>query len=196
MNPVEQFLAAYGLLALVPLAAVEGDLSLLLAGALSHRGVLWLPAVIGVGALGTLMGDLGWFFLGRRLRDSVRQSAVYRRVGPRIEQLADRLGVWQLITARFIWGTRNASMFFWGQQGLPVTRFLLVDGLSCLLGATVFGTAGYVVGQGAFTLLGHIRQLEHWLLIIVVLAIVVSFGIHRLMRRGVRDQGSKDATVT
>lgn len=190
MNVVEQFLSTYGLLALVPLAAFEGDLSLIVVGALAHRGLLWLPSAIVAGAVGSLIGDTAWFFLGRRLRDSVRDSRLYQRVGPRIERLADRIGIWQLIAARFIWGTRNASMFFWGQHGLPLHRFLLVDALSCLIGATTFGVMGYLVGQGALALLGHMRRLEHWLLIILLFGIVVTFIIHRLTRRTVHDEPS------
>jgi membrane protein DedA with SNARE-associated domain len=187
MNAVEHFLSTYGLFALVPFAAVEGDLSLIVAGALAHRGLLWLPSAILAGAIGNLLGDTAWFFLGRRLRDSVRGSRLYQRVGPRIEHLADRMGIWQLIVARFIWGTRNASMFFWGQRGLPLHRFLLVDALSCLIGATTFGMLGYLVGQGARVMLGHVRQLEHWLLVILLLGIVVTFIVHRLTRRTVHD---------
>lgn len=187
MNSLAEFLARYGLIALVPLAALESDLSMIVAGALSHRGILWLPWGILAGTVGSMLGDLAWFMLGRRLRSSVRASAVYQRVGPRIEALANRLGLWQLIAARFIWGTRSASMFFWGQHGLSLLRFLLVDAAAALTAAIIFGVAGYVVGQGAFALLGHIKRLEHWLLVILVLGIGVTFVIHRLTRRGVHD---------
>jgi membrane protein DedA with SNARE-associated domain len=187
MNPLEQFLAHYGLTALVLLAAVEGDLSLIVAGALAHLGIFWLPTVILAGAGGTLLGDCAWFFLGRRLRTSVRESQLYRRVGPRIEGLAERLGVWQLLAARFIWGTRNASMFFWGQHGLPFGRFLMIDALGAVIGASLFTVAGYFVGQGAVALLGHIKRLEHWLLIILAGGIVVTWIISRLTRRTVQD---------
>lgn len=187
MNPLQQFLAHYGLTALFLLAVVEGDLSLILAGALAHLGVFWLPYVMLFGAAGNLAGDCIWFFLGRRLRDSVRQSQLYQRVGTRIESLADRIGVWQLIAARFIWGTRSASMFFWGQHGLSFGRFLLVDALGCVIGGSIFGITGYFVGQGAVVLLGHIKRLEHLLLIILVVGIVVTWIISRLTRKGVHD---------
>jgi membrane protein DedA with SNARE-associated domain len=187
MNSLSDFLTHYGLIALVPLAAVESDLSMIIAGALSHRGILWLPWGILAGSVGSMIGDLAWFFLGRRLRSSVQGTPLYQRVGPRIEALANRIGLWQLFAARFIWGTRTASMFFWGQHGLSLGRFLLVDVAASLTGATIFGIAGYVVGQGAFALLGHIKRLEHWLLVIAVLGIVVTFIISRLTRRGVHD---------
>jgi membrane protein DedA with SNARE-associated domain len=172
MHSLSEFLVHYGLFALVPFAAVESDLSMIIAGALSHRGILWLPWAIVAGAAGSIAGDACWFFLGRRLRARVKDS---------------RLGLWQLFAARFIWGTRSASMFFWGQHGLAVGRFLLVDALAALTGAAIFGVAGYVVGQGAFALLGHIKRLEHWLLVILVGGIVVTWVISRVTRKGVHD---------
>lgn len=187
MNSLADFLTHYGLIALVPLAALESDLSMIIAGALSHRGIIWLPWGILAGTAGSMIGDLAWFFLGRRLRPSLRASALYQRVGPRIEALANRIGLWQLFVARFIWGTRSASMFFWGQHGLSLGRFLLVDLAAAVTGSAIFGIAGYVVGQGAFALLGHIKRLEQWLLIILILGIVVTFIISRLTRKGVHD---------
>lgn len=187
MNLLEQFLAHYGLTALVLLTTVEGDLSLIVSGALAHLGLFSLPAVILAGTAGTLLSDCAWFFLGRRLRASVRQTRLYQRVGLRIEGLANRIGVWQLLAARFIWGTRNASMFFWGQHGLSFGRFLMVDALGALIGATIFTIAGYFVGQGAVALLGHIKRLEHWLLVILVGGIVVTWIISRLTRKSVHD---------
>ncbi|HWA15798.1 MAG TPA: DedA family protein [Gemmatimonadales bacterium] len=192
MNSLSDFLARYGLIALVPLAAVESDLSMILAGALSHRGLLWLPAGIVAGTLGSIIGDTAWFLFGRRLRSSVQASAVYQKVGPRIEALANRLGLWQLFVARFIWGTRSASMFFWGQHGLSFPRFLLVDAAAALIGAVTFGVSGYVVGQGAFALLGHIKRLEHWLVVILLLGIVVTFSISRLTRSSVHDSNGRE----
>lgn len=188
MTSLEQFLAHYGLTALFFLTAVEGDLSLIFAGALAHLEVLTLPGVIAAGVCGTLLGDTAWFFLGRRLRVPVRESRAYQVVGPRIERLAERMGAWQLIAARFIWGTRNASMFFWGQHGLSFIRFLLIDALGCLIGATLFSVAGYVVGQGAVAMLGHIKRIEHWLLISLVGGAIIVWVVNRLTRKSVHDE--------
>ncbi len=185
MTSLEQFLAHYGLTALFFLTAIEGDLSLIFAGALAHLKVLGLPGVIVAGASGTLMGDTAWFFLGRRLRKSVHQTRAWQAVGPRIERMADRLGAWQLLAARFIWGTRNASMFFWGQHGLSFGRFLWIDAIGCAVGATGFSVAGYLVGQGAVALLGHVKRLEHWLLISLVGGAIVVWVVSRLARRRV-----------
>ena len=103
---ITDFLTRYGVFALFALATVEGDVSLVVGGVLAHRGLMSLPQVMVAGALGNLLGDLGWFAVGRHLRERIRNSRLYQRVGPRIEALAKRLGAWQLLAARVVYGTR------------------------------------------------------------------------------------------
>ena len=59
--------------------------------------------------------------------------------------------------------------------------------MAALSGAAIFGAAGYVVGQGAFVLLGHIRRLEQWLVVILIGGIGLTWIISRLTRRSVHD---------
>jgi membrane protein DedA with SNARE-associated domain len=182
------FLARYGAVALFLLATVEGDVSLVVGGVLAHRGLLGLPEVMMAGALGNLTGDLGWFAMGRHLRERIRTSGLYRKVGPRIEALAERLGGWQLLAARVVYGTRNASMLFWGQHGMPLGRFLLIDLLGCSLAAGLFATAGYLLGHGTTAIAGELKHVELLLLIAVVVGGLLAAGVTRLVRRRVGDR--------
>jgi membrane protein DedA with SNARE-associated domain len=142
-----------------------------------------LPAVIVAGAAGNLLGDTIWFGAGRRFRGKIRTTGIYQAVGPRIERLAARLGPWQMLAARVVWGTRSASMVFWGQHGLPAGRFLLIDAIGCILAATGFALLGYAVGQGAEAVMGEVRRVEHWLLIALVVGGLVVWAISRFVRR-------------
>ena len=63
------------------------------------------------------MGDSAWYGLGR-LRGPRFRGKVLPRVGPTIERLAQQLGPWELVAARFVYGTKAASMVFWGLHGL------------------------------------------------------------------------------
>jgi len=183
MGTLESFLAHYGLAALFLIATVEGDVSLLVAGVMAHLGLLPLTGTILAGAAGNLAGDTVWFLLGRRHSERIRQSRFYWAVGHRIESLARRLGPWQLLAARVVYGTRNASMVFWGQYGLSLLRFLAFDLLGCLTAATGFVLLGYLVGHGTAALAGELRRIEHWLLLAVVAAVAIVAGISRLTRR-------------
>ena len=72
--------------------------------------------------LGSLLGDLAWYGLGRPAGRRFRAGRLYQRVGPRIEILARRLRGAQLLAARFVYGTKAASMVFWGLHGMPLPR--------------------------------------------------------------------------
>jgi membrane-associated protein len=186
-TPLEQLLAQYGLVALVLVATVEGDLSLLVAGVLVHVGLFPLFGAILAGALGNLLGDSVWFGLGRRLGPVIRATRFYRSLGPRVERLARRIGAWEILAARVVWGTRNASMFFWGQHGLPLGRFLWLDALGCVVASSGFVLIGYGVGQGTTALLGQVRRLEHWLAVAVLVGVVIVWGLGRFVRHELED---------
>ncbi len=83
-----------------------------------------------------------------------------------------------------MWGTKNASMLFWGLQGLSFGRFALVDALGCLLGASFFVGLGYLVGDGAEALLGKIKRFELLLLAALATGVIVLLAIRALVRRG------------
>jgi membrane protein DedA with SNARE-associated domain len=187
VSPLEGFLSQYGLLALFLLAAVEGDVSLLVAGVLTHLGVLSLPGAILAGAAGNLVGDIVWFILGRTYRERIRSSRLYSAVGGRIERLAGKLGPWQLLAARVVYGTRNASMVFWGQLHLAWARFLLIDAIGCLLVATGFTLLGSLMGHGTTALAGEVKRIEHWLLIAVIGGVAIVGAVSRLTRRRLGD---------
>lgn len=180
---MDAFLTRYGLLALMALATVEGDVSLVVGGVLAHLGVFSLPGAMLAGALGNLLGDSMWFWLGRHHAGRIRQSRVYRSVGPRIEALARRLGPAQLLAARVVYGTRNASMVFWGQYGLSPLRFLGINALGCGLAAVGFVSLGFGLGRGTAVVTAEVKRLEHWLALAVVLGGLLVAAISRATGR-------------
>jgi membrane protein DedA with SNARE-associated domain len=187
VSGLEPFLSHYGLLSLFFIAMVEGDVSLLVAGVLTHVGILPLSGAIVAGALGNLAGDCFWFAVGHRHSERIRASRIYRAVGPRVERLAGKLGPSQLLAARVVYGTRNVSMLFWGQMRLPTLRFLLLDALGCALAATAFTLLGHAVGQSTEALVGAVRRIEHWLLVAVLAGCVLVWGVTRLVRHKLGD---------
>lgn len=175
---LESLVLRYGLAAVFLGSAVEGDFTLILAGVAAHLGYFPLPLAIAAGAIGSLLGDLAWYALGRNHGPRFRAGRLYRRVGGRIEALARRLGPWQLLAARFVYGTKAASMVFWGLHELPLARFLMVDGIATVVGSTVFTGLGYVVSGSATLLLGRVRRVQLWLLGVLLVAALLVFLIN------------------
>ena len=176
---LHELLIRHGLLAVFLGSALEGDFTLILAGIVAHLGIFPFPLAVAAGALGSLMGDTAWYSLGRFRGPRFREGKLYRRVGPTIDRLARQLGPWELLAARFVYGTKAASMVFWGLHGLRLPRFLLIDALGCALGSLIFTGLGYLVSGSAMALLGKVRRFELWLLGALVVGVVIVYIIHR-----------------
>jgi membrane protein DedA with SNARE-associated domain len=174
----EHLILRYGLAAVFVGAAVEGDLTLILAGVAAHLGYFSFPTALAASVLGGFLGDLAWYALGRVRGPQFRAGRLYRRVGHRIEILARRLGAAELIASRFVYGTKAASMVFWGLHGMSLPRFLVVDAIGCVLGSLVFTGLGYAVSGSATVLLGRVRRVERWLLGAVLVGALLVFVIH------------------
>jgi membrane protein DedA with SNARE-associated domain len=179
---LEQILIDHGPAAVVLGAIVEGDFTLILSGVVAHLGIFPFPVAIAAGAAGSFLGDCGWFWLGRLRGPRFREGGLYRRVGRRIEDLSRRFGIWQLLLARFVYGTKNASMVFWGLHGLSFGRFVAVDALGCVLGSVLFAGLGYLVSGSAEVLVGRVRRFEFWLLGAVVAAVLIVYLVNRATR--------------
>ena len=180
---LQQLLIRYGLIAVLVGSALEGDFTLLFAGVVARLGIFAFPLAVAAGALGSLVGDTAWYSLGRFRGPRFREGRFYRRVGPTVERLARQLGPWQLVAARFVYGTKSASMIFWGLHGLSFRRFLLIDSVGCLLGSLVFTSLGYLLSGSATLLLGRVRRVQFWLLGAVLAGAVLVLIIHLTAKR-------------
>ena len=194
---IEHLVLRYGLLAVLLGSAVEGDFTLILAGVGAHLGYFPFPLAIAAGALGSFAGDLAWYTLGRLRGPRFRAGRLYRRMGHRIESLARRLGPAQLLAARFVYGTKAASMVFWGLHGLSLGRFAIVDGIAAVIGSAVFIGLGYLVSGSATLLLGKVRRVQLWLLgalaVGVILVIIINWTAKKELHIEDDEAGDEEA---
>ena len=189
---LRQLLINHGLVAVLLGSALEGDFTLILAGVVAHLGIFAFPLAVAAGAAGSLIGDSAWYTLGRMRGPRFREGKLYRRVGPTVERLAKRMGPWELLAARFVYGTMAASLLFWGLHGLSLPRFLLIDTLGCVLGSLVFTTLGYLVSGSATALMGHVKRFELWLLGAFLVGVVIVVIIDRTAKHELHlDEGEE-----
>ncbi len=180
---MEDLLIRYGLLAVLLGAALEGDVTMLFAGVLAHLGYIDFPAAVAVGCIGALASDSAVFFAARRGGAWVRDTRAYKRALPIIERVVRRTGSWELVLARFVFGTRAASMIFWGLRGLAWPRFIAMDALGCAAWALAMATLGYTFSGSAAMITGEVKKVEWWLAIALLVAVVAVILAHRLPRR-------------
>jgi membrane protein DedA with SNARE-associated domain len=179
---VQDFLVHFGPIAVFVATAVEGDLGLIVGGVAAHLGLVHPLVVVVLGALGGFCGDAVWFAIGWRSADAIRRSAAWRRVGPTVERLVARFGPRQILLARPVWGTRVATMLFWGTERLSPARFVALDLPACTVWAVLLVSLGYYSSASAEALLGKVRRAEEWLAVAVLVAVGAALCGHLLVR--------------
>ena len=180
---MEDIIIRFGLIAIFVGASIEGDVTLVLSGVTAHLRLLDLRLAMGVGAAGCFTGDFIWYIIGRWGSGAIQHSRVYRVVGPAVERVARRLGPWQILAARFVYGTRVATMLFWGVHRLSFGRFVLTDLAGCAAWAALLGTLGYAASSGATVVLGEVKRVEVWILSAVLVSVIVLSAVRFLYKR-------------
>lgn len=185
---MEHFLAQYGPLAVYFGAATEGDGTATLAGALAHLGYFPFSAALAAAWAGALTLDWLLFGVGRRFSGSIRNSRLYGHAGPTVERLAARVGMSEVLFARFILGARMPSMVFWGSQSVSFWRFAVFDLIGCGAWAAALVGFGYLGSAGVGHLFGEVQRSERHLMAVVGIAVstAVFFAlVGRWVRRDV-----------
>lgn len=134
-----------------------GALFLLAAGAIAGLGTGSLGAFLASGVVATLLADLLWYAIGRRRRDSVRSlvewlspdpDGLARRVYRTFGERAERILVW----AKFVPSLSTLTTPLAGATRMPLSRFVVFDGLGTLLWNGAFLSAGFLLGPEAIRL--------------------------------------------
>jgi len=194
MNHITQFLIAYGGLILFVIAFAEqsglplpGAPWLVAAGALAAGGKFDLIAGIGWTALGCLVADAIWFFLG------YRGKARVFRVFPHLKAVRVKLDR-ATLTKTVLHGTRMLTMAKFLPFGTVIPmhagalevgrlRFLLVDAFCSVFYAAVYAALGFAFHNQIEQVVAFLRKLGTVSLVaIVVLAggyTIYSFFKHR-----------------
>lgn len=180
---MEEFIVRWGIWAVLVGAAFEGDASVIVAGIVAHLGLLHPAVVVAAAWAGGFVGDLVYYELGRRAAPRVMHTRLFARVAPVVARLADRVGLWQVVIARFVYGTRVASMLYWGIRGVSLARFAAFDLLGTALWATALVALGWALSGSAAALLGEVKRIELRLLGGVVVAAALVGLAHALGRR-------------
>jgi membrane protein DedA with SNARE-associated domain len=181
------WVSAYGYPVVLVGAVFEGETVLVLAGLFAHRGLLDLPLLIALGALGGAGGDIVYFALGRRYGDALLNR--YPRFAPaaeRVQALVRRHPELAIFGIRFLYGLRTVGPAVIGSSAVPWSRFLVLNALGAFAWSACWVGAGYVLGEAAQRLLGRVMHVERELAIGALFVALVATIALRLWRRRVR----------
>lgn len=180
---LKELIADYGYYAVFLGSLTEGETVVALGGIAAHRGYLALPWVIVAAFAGGWLGDLTYFFLGRRHGSAF--LARFPALQPRAEKarrLVERHPVFVIVALRFLYGLRTVGPMVIGMSTVPVGRFLALNAFGALLWAVAVAVAGYAFSNAVEALLPQIRHYEEYLFAAVLAAGVLVWTIGRVRR--------------
>src|SRR5438093_9904773 len=195
MNDTIEFLVRHGVAVLfaavfveqmgVPLPAAPW---LLAAGALAGTGKMnWLVA-LSAAAVGSILADLIWFYLGRYggqrmlnllCRISLEPDSCVRRT----QDVFTRWGMRGVIVAKFIPGLSTLAPPLAGSSGVRASRFFFFDGLGSLLYAGCFILLGVLFSRQLEQIIAALASLGNGTLGVVIGVAALYIGYKYFQRR-------------
>jgi len=182
MEHLSQLIEEYGIYAVFVLCTVEGDITLLISGAMAHGnffGSYSFWRVFLAGTLGGIVGDNVAYFIGRMFRKTIKDYRFYEMARPRIERLIEKFGNFALTISKYIYGIRAAMCLFYGIARMPYLRFLFLDVVSCLIWAFMLASIGYFFSGAITSIIGDFKQIGVALFFVVLVGIIIFFVIER-----------------
>src|SRR5688572_4332414 len=182
MDELSQIIAQYGIYAVFLLCTIEGDITLLISGAMAHSGYFgnysWAK-VLFFGTLGGMAGDCIAYGIGRGFHENAKHYRFYQVAQPRIEKLIDKFGAFAIVISKYIYGIRAAMCIFYGIGKMPFLRFLVLDAISCLTWVMLLSGAGYFFSGAITSMIGDFKQIGVALFFIVLTGIIIFYVIER-----------------
>jgi membrane protein DedA with SNARE-associated domain len=137
---------AYSLL--LGYAAAHALLIVLFAGYAAATGALSLGKLILICWIGSCVGDIVRFWIGRRYGVSLFASMPrLERVVQTVVRLTDAYSVWLVLFHRYPYFVRGAAAFAYGMSELSWPRFLALNFIAAGLWSCAVVLAGYAFGQ-------------------------------------------------
>jgi membrane protein DedA with SNARE-associated domain/rhodanese-related sulfurtransferase len=149
--------------------------TLIVTGALAARGGYSLPALLGTAVAASLIADLSWYSLGRRVGGPVLRTLCRISLSPdscvrQTEAIFTRWGAQSLMVAKFIPGFASVATAMAGVLRVPLWRFIPADAIGAALWSGVAIALGYIFRNAIDDVLTVLQELGKIGLVLIVLA--------------------------
>ena len=182
MDQLSQIIELYGIYAVFALCTVEGDITLLISGAMAHSNFFGKYSFLKVflaGTLGGMVGDSIGYGVGRIFHEKAKDYRFYQMAQPRVEKLIDKFGGFAIVISKYIYGIRAAMCVFYGVGRMPFLRFLFLDAISCATWVLILSGTGYFFSGAITSIIGDFQQIGIALFFVILSAVVVIFAVER-----------------
>ena len=162
-----------------------------LTGVVAHAGYVNPGLALFAASAGAFTGDCAWFCAGRCYSKGIYSKGIKsrvdgRRAGQMAEDLINRLGVWGIPASHVIYGTRIATMIFWGVRRLSTAKFALVDALGCVGFTFLLFMLGFWFSASASQIVGGVKRVELLMLFAAIIAVLIFQLTREPLRRAVQ----------
>ncbi len=191
----EHLIIHYGYPILFLGAMLEGEMFVLVAAYLAYRGYLSFPAVVVVALVGTFIGDMFFFWLGRtRGAAWLERRPGWQASAERVRGIGNHHAVLLAIGFRFLYGLRSVTPFVIGMSGFPVRRFVVLNSLGGLFWVLIITGLGFTFGRAFERSVEDLRRHE-MRLVLVMAALGAVIWVHqlRLSRARARNNRRREA---
>lgn len=184
MEHLENIIATYGLLFVFVGSLLEGETVVILAGFLSHQGLLHPVGVAVAAFLGSWINDQGLFFAGRyfsgsRIVSEQKQKPFFAKALGMVE----RNSTVYILAFRFLYGLRTVSPLALGISSVPATRYFILNTIAAAIWAPTITAIGYVLATVLHGALGPLPRIEHKIGVALAVAAASAIVIRLLARR-------------
>lgn len=177
----------YGYMAILIGTFLEGEVIVMIAGAVAWHGQLSLCGVIFCAFLGTFLGDQFYFYIGRYqgLRWIGRRAKWRKKLRWIMKRLRSHQTLF-ILGFRFIYGVRTISPLILGAARIRPWRYGILNAIGASVWAMVFSSLGYSFAQILPTVMAQLHLFEHTViggLAIGIMLVGLSWRIAAIYRR-------------
>ena len=168
---------------------IPSEVIMPLGGFLVFQGNLNFYVLVIFGLIGTVLGSLPWYYLGRFLNEKKLASFVESKgkfLGINVKDLNksklwfDKYGVSLVFWGRLIPGIRTLISVPAGIELMPLKKFLVWTSLGSLIWVVLLSLAGYVFGENYRLIETYLDNLK--VFIIPILLIISIFFIFKYLK--------------
>jgi len=185
--PIASLIEQYGYLITFIGTFIEGESVLVFSAIAAHLGYLTLPGVILVATVGATLGDMTFFFIGRKYgAPFLARFPVAKKSTARLNSLIERFPNASIIVFRFIYGLKVSGAVLIGMSHITSRRFIALNVLGSFIWASSITILSYLFAASLNHMIGRIQGVEKILFVVVVVVVVVYY-ITVLVRKQLAD---------
>ena len=169
---------------------IPSEIIMPLGGYFVYKGILNFLILIIFGTIGTLLGTLPWYFLGRALNEQKISKILDTRgkfLGVTSKDLSksrlwfDKYGTLLVFWGRLIPGIRTLISVPAGIELMPFGNFLIWTSLGTVIWVSILTAAGYLFGENYQNISLYLNNFK--LIIKPIIIIILAFFSVKFLRR-------------